>query len=89
MKMSGDFPYLPYLAIYLISASILSSNSRGATHWKLNEHEEIVRADGSIKDVLKSDPILSILTKAFPQKTTNGRKTFCEQCGIGGSHGAG
>ena len=78
--MSGDCPYLPYLAIYLISATILSSNSRGATHWKLNENEGVVRADGSLKDVLKSDPILSILTKAYLPKTSNSKKTFCDHC---------
>lgn len=79
--MSGDCPYLPYLAIYLISATILSPNSRGATHWKLNEHEGVVRADaGSMNDVLKSDPILSILTKAYLPKTASVKKTFCDQC---------
>ena len=85
--MSGEFPYLPYFALYIVSASLLSSDSRGATHWKLNEVEGVVRAsDGN--DILKSDPILSILTKGNPPKVAPSKKTSCEHCTKSRSHGS-
>lgn len=83
--MSGSCRHLPYLALYIVSASLLSS--RGATHWKLNEHDGVVRIldDSKNPDVLKSDPILAILTKGFPTKEVALRKHNCEQCINGGS----
>lgn len=85
--MSGDYPYLPYLALYIISACLWSSDTLGATHWILNENEGVVRASSASADILKSDPVLSILTKTYPPKTGNGRKTNCDQCSKGRSHG--
>lgn len=58
----------------------------GATHWILNERDGVVRASSG-NDILKSDPVLSILTKTNPPKTGNGRKTNCDQCNKGRSHG--
>lgn len=84
--MSGDYPYLPYLAVYVVSACLWSSDTLGATHWILNEREGVVRASGSSADILKSDPVLSILTKTYPAKTVNSRKN-CDQCFKGRSHG--
>lgn len=84
--MSGDYPYLPYLALYIVSASLWSSDTMGATHWILNERDGVVRASSG-SDILKSDPVLSILTKTNPPKTGNGRKTNCDQCSKGRSHG--
>ena len=58
----------------------------GATHWILNERDGVVRAS-SEGDILKSDPVLLILTKTNPPKTGNGRKTNCDQCNKGRSQG--
>lgn len=84
--MSADYPYLPYLALYIVSASLWSSDTMGATHWILNERDGVVRASSG-NDILKSDPVLSILTKTNPPKMGNGRKTNCDQCSKGRSHG--
>lgn len=59
----------------------------GATHWILNEREGVVRASSATADILKSDPVLSILTKTYPPKTGNGRKTNCDQCMKGRLYG--
>ncbi|XP_068754133.1 tetratricopeptide repeat protein 17-like [Montipora capricornis] len=85
--MSGDYPYLSYLVIYIISGWLWSSDTLGATHWVLNEREGVVRASSATADILKSDPVLSILTKSHPPKTGNGRKTNCDQCSRVRSHG--
>ncbi|CAH3035697.1 unnamed protein product [Pocillopora meandrina] len=84
--MSGDYPYFPYLALYIVSASLWSSDTMGATHWILNERDGVVRAS-SEGDILKSDPVLLILTKTNPPKTVSGRKTNCDQCNKGRSQG--
>ena len=80
--MSGGGRHLFYLAFYIVSASLL--NSRGATHWKLNENDGVVQSFDN-NDVLKSDPILAILTKGFSTKEVGLRKSKCEHCVNGGS----
>lgn len=85
--MIEDYPYLSYIGLYIISACLWSSDTLGATHWILNEREGVVRASSATADILKSDPVLSILTKTYPPKTGNGRKTNCDQCMKGRLYG--
>ena len=86
-RMGADYPYFRYIALYIVSASLWSSDTMGATHWILNEREGVVRASNKNHDILKSDPVLSILTKAYPPKLKSGRKTSCDQCSKAPSHG--
>lgn len=81
--MSGGRRHLPYLILYIVSASLLSS--RGATHWKLNEDGVVQSFDSQTPDVVKSDPILAILTKGFPNKEVGLRKPNCEACASNGA----
>lgn len=81
--MSGGRRNLPYLILYIVSASLLTS--RGATHWKLNEDGVVQSFDEQTPDIVKTDPILAILTKGFTNREVGLRKTYCETCANGGS----
>ena len=66
-----DCPYINFMAIYIISASLLGSNSgRGVTHWKLNEQgDSIVEGNESDRNYAKTDPVFALLIEHYPPKT--------------------
>lgn len=75
--MAMECPYINFMAIYIISASFLGTNSgRGVTHWKLNEQgNSIVEGNESDKNYVKSDPVFALLIQHYPPKTVSTRRT--------------
>lgn len=71
-----DCPYINFMAIYIISASFLGTNSgRGVTHWKLNEQgDSIVEGNESDRNYVKTDPVFALLIEHYPPKTAPTRK---------------
>ena len=72
-----ECPYINFMAIYIISASFLGTNSgRGVTHWKLNEQGiSIVEGNESDRNYVKSDPVFALLIEHYPPKTAPTRRT--------------
>ena len=68
--MAMDCPYINFMAIYIISASLLGTNSgRGVTHWKINEQgSSIVQGNESDKNYVKTDPVFALLIEHYPPK---------------------
>ena len=68
--MAMDCPYINFMAIYIISASLLGTNSgRGVTHWKLNEQgSSIVEGNESDRNYVKTDPVFALLIEHYPPK---------------------
>ncbi|XP_071510193.1 uncharacterized protein [Diadema antillarum] len=86
--MALDVPYMTYMTLYVISASIVSTNTRSATHWKLQESstgELLVRPvhDDDTGKLPGDDPVMSILAKKYgfgeTILTTDGQE--CLSCG--------
>ena len=69
--MAMDCPYINFMAIYIISAGLLGTNSgRGVTHWKLNEQgSSIVEGNESDRNYVKTDPVFALLIEHYPPKT--------------------
>ena len=65
-----DCPYINFMAIYIISASLLGTNSgRGVTHWKINEQgSSIVQGNESDRNYVKTDPVFALLIEHYPPK---------------------
>lgn len=65
--MTYDLPGVSYMALYIVSMHVVSSNSRtstGANHWRLNTDEgKVVQADGSDSEGFEEDGLLNILTR--------------------------
>ena len=74
--MAMECPYINFMALYIITASFLGTNSgRGVTHWKLNEQgNSIVEGNESDRNYAKSDPVFALLIEHYPPKTTPTRK---------------
>jgi hypothetical protein len=68
--MAMDCPYINFMAIYIISASLLGTNSgRGVTHWKINEQgSSIVQGNESDRNYVKTDPVFALLIEHYPPK---------------------
>ncbi|KAI8500461.1 hypothetical protein Bbelb_220270 [Branchiostoma belcheri] len=67
--MAGDLPSISYMALYIVSASVVT-DSRSATHWRLDQERGLVRPAGEsdLTDLLAgegetTDPLLGILTR--------------------------
>ncbi|XP_033764152.1 uncharacterized protein LOC117345235 [Pecten maximus] len=65
--MTYDLPSVSYMALYIVSMHIVSSNSRsstGANHWRLNADEgKVVQAEESENDGFLEDGLMTILTR--------------------------
>ncbi|XP_060062483.1 uncharacterized protein LOC132543044 [Ylistrum balloti] len=65
--MTYDLPSVSYMALYVVSMHIVSSNSRsstGANHWRLNADEgKVVQAEESDSDGFTEDGLMTILTR--------------------------
>lgn len=74
--MAMDCPYINFMAIYIISASLLGTNSgRGVTHWKLNaQGSSIVEGNESDRNYVKTDPVFALLIEHYPPKTGPARR---------------
>ena len=91
--MAIDMPCASYLALYVVSMHILSTNSRTSTHhWKLNVAEDKVQAaplaspdeaGEHLLDGIPVDPMLSILTNKVTlngEWKLDGEATCHEDC---------
>lgn len=62
--MTYDLPGVSYMALYIVSMQIVSSNSRsstGSNHWKLSTDEGKVIQSSDHSDV-ETDDLMNILT---------------------------
>lgn len=72
--MAMDCTYINFMAIYIMYASLLGTNSgRGVTHWKL-KGSSIVEANESDRNYVRTDPVFALLIEHYPPKTGPTRK---------------
>ena len=85
--IQSEFPYMPYVAIYLVTAGLLSSDTRCATHWRLSEQDGVVRIipGEASREMLEADPYLSILTRMNSEKTDMAVQSWSHQNEGGGT----
>ncbi|XP_782784.1 uncharacterized protein LOC577463 [Strongylocentrotus purpuratus] len=87
--MALDMPsYMTYMTLYVISASIVTTNTRSATHWKLQESstgEFLVRpvSEEDTGKLSTEDPVMSILAQkyGFGEPLLNTNDQECLSCG--------
>ena len=66
--MALDLPCITYMAFYVVSVGVVTSNTRSATHWKLQQENGELMVRPVIEDPVKvasEDPILSILAQNY------------------------
>ena len=82
--MAFDLPCLTYMALYVVSASVITSNTRSATHWKLQAEDGVVLVRPVSEDPVKvasEDPVLSILAQnyKFGEASDMGECSSCDE----------
>ena len=87
--MAIDLPCLTYMALYVVSASVVTTNTRYATHWKLQQEDGVVLVrpvtdDDPVK-VASEDPVLSILAQKYGFGEMVDKDGECTSCGDGDS----
>ena len=90
--MAFDLPCLTYMALYVVSASVVSTNTRSATHWKLQQEDGVVLVrpvvtnDDPVK-VASEDPVFSILAKKYGFGELIEKEGECTACGDADTNG--
>ncbi|XP_071945507.1 uncharacterized protein [Antedon mediterranea] len=83
--MGCDLPCVTYLALYILSSSIISTNTRSATHWRLVNRDGVALVepvtDEAPMSVNSEDPVLSILAQkyGFGEATERAECVSCEE----------
>lgn len=67
--MSQDLPCISYMALYIVSMHVITSNSKTSTYWKLNSDlGKVQSASAAEESSIDNDPLMSILTSKVTTK---------------------
>ncbi|XP_033113599.1 tetratricopeptide repeat protein 17-like [Anneissia japonica] len=84
--MGCDIPCVTYVALYILSSSIISTNTRSATHWRLVNRDGVALVEPVIDEVPtmsvnSEDPVLSILAQkyGFGEASERAECVSCEE----------